>query len=213
MFSSGPKSRTTAAYLAIFLGWTGLHKFYLGYQNVGFTHVALTAIGPVVFLAQFTAPDAATVIVVQVAAWVVILFGYFYVRRFHFGHTVADICSPGRLLLWPWRLIRYTFRLTRAGVNIRGEEERRRRRQRGRRRDDDDDGGLSQGCIVMALGIILSLAVAATILFLYYLIFSFIGFIALASAAAIGVFEGVIYLRKTDTEFQNEYVTSRRLWF
>ena len=57
------------------------------------------------------------------------------------------------------------------------------------------------------------LAVAATILFLYYLIFSFIGFIALASAAAIGVFEGVIYLRKTDTEFQNEYVTSRRLWF
>lgn len=212
MFSAGPKSRTTAAYLAIFLGWAGLHKFYLGYRNVGFTHVALTAVGPVVFLAHFTAPDDATAIVVQVAAWAAILFGYFYVRRFHFGHTVDEILSPGRLLLWPWQLVRSTLRLTRAGFNME-EEERRRRRWRGRRRGDDDDDGLSPGCIVMALGILLTVVVVAAILFLYYLIFSFVGFIAIAASIAIGVFEGVIYLRKTDTEFQNEYVASRRLWF
>lgn len=48
MFSSGPKSRTTAAYLAIFLGWAGIHKSYIGHRNVGFTHVALTAVLSVV---------------------------------------------------------------------------------------------------------------------------------------------------------------------
>lgn len=219
MFSPGPKSRTTAACLAIFLGWAGLHKFYLGQRNVGFTHVALTAVGPVVFLARLTAGDTGSVIIVQVAAWVVILFGYCYVRRFHFGHTGAEIVSPGRLLLWPWRLIRYTFRMTRAGADMMGEEReernwRRSRGRRGRRRNDDDDGGwFSIGCVVLALGIVMSLAVAAAIVFLYYLIFSFVGYLALAASIAIGVIEGVIYLRKSDNRFEREYVAGRMTWF
>ena len=221
MFSPGPKRRTTAACLAIFLGWAGLHKFYLGQRNVGLTHVALTAVGPVVFLAQLTAGDAGSVIIVQAAAWVVILFGDCYVRRFHLGHSVAEIVSPGRLLLWPWRLIRHTFRLTSAGANMMGEEReernwRRRRRRRGRQRndDDDDDGGwLSMGCVVLVLGIALSLAVAAAIVALYYFIFSFVGYLALTASVAIGVIEGILYFRKTDRAFQNEYVASRRLWF
>ncbi|MDE2685827.1 MAG: NINE protein [Chloroflexota bacterium] len=213
MFPAGPKNRTTAAHLAMFVGWIGLHKFYLGYRNVGLTHIALTVVGLVVFLAMWTAGDRGSVIVVQVAAWVAILLGYFYVRRFHFGDAVAEIISPGRLLLWPWRLIRYTFGLAGAGANMMEEEAHQQRWRRRRRRDDDDGGCLSAGCIVMALGILLSLAVVAAILFLYYLIFSLIGFIALAASVAIEAIEGVIYLRKTDTEFQNEYVVGQRLWF
>ena len=204
MFSSGPKSRTTATYLAIFLGWAGIHKFYLGYRTAGFTHIALTAVLPVVSLAQLTAGDPGSVVIVQVAAWAAILFGYFYVRRFHFGHTVAEILSSDKLLLWPWRLIRYTFRLISAGSDMIEEERRQQRR---------DDGCLSPGCMVSALGIVLSLAVVAAILFLYWLIFPFVGFFALAGSIVIGVIEGVIYFRKTDTEFQNEHVASRRLWF
>ena len=220
MFSPGPKSRTTAACLAIFLGWAGLHKFYLGHRNVGFIHVALTAVGLVALLAQLTAGDAGSVIIVQVAAWVVILFGYFYVRRFHLGHTGAEIVGPGRLLLWPWRLIRYTSRLTRAGANMMGEERaernrRQHRRQQGRPRpDDDDDGGwLSMGCVVLILGIVMSLAVVMAIMTLYFFIFSFVGYLALAASVTIGVIEGVIYSRQSDGRFEREYVIGRRPWF
>ncbi len=215
MFSPGPKSRTTAACLAIFLGWAGLHKFYLGHRNVGGIHIALTAVGPVVFLAQLTAGDSGSVIIVQVAAWVVIIFGYCYVRRFHYGHTMAEIVSPSRLLLWPWRLIRYTFRMTRAGANMMGEEraERNWRRRRGRRRNDDDGGWLSMGCVVLVLGIVLSLAIAAAIVALYYFIFSFVGYLAIAASIAIGVVEGVIYLRKSDNRFERDYVVGRMPWF
>ena len=227
MFSSGPKSRTTAAVLAIFLGWAGIHKFYLVHRNVGCTHVALTAVGLAVLLARFTAGDAGSVIIVQVAAWVAILLGYFYVRRFHLGHTMAEAVSLGRLLLWPWRLVRYTFRLTRAGASMMESEEeernwrqrRRRRRGRwGRRRDDDDDdndggGRRSIGCVVIVLGIAMSLAVAAAIVALYYFIFAFVGYVALAGSVAIGVIEGVIYLRKSDDRFEREYVAGRMPWF
>ena len=65
----------------------------------------------------------------------------------------------------------------------------------------------------MILGVALSLAVAAAILFLYYLIFTFIGIIAFMASIAIGVAEGILYFRKTDSAFQNEYVVSRRPWF
>ena len=229
MFSPGPKSRTTAAYLAIFLGWTGLHKLYLGHRNVAIIHSALTLVGVVVFIAQFTAPASGQV-AVYIAAWVSILFGYFYVRRFHYGHTVAEIVNPARLLLWPWRLLRYTFRVVGLGSDLMDNEEeerdwrrwqrRRRRGWRGRGRrgrryddDDDDDGWCSLGCVVLVLGILLSLAVAALIIFLYYLVISLVGFIALAASIAIGVIEGVRYLSKSDPEFQQEYVDKQRLWF
>ena len=83
-------------------------------------------------------------------------------------------------------------------------------RRRGRR-SDDDDGGCSFGCVVLVLGILLSLAVVALIVFLYYLVIALVGFIALG--ASIGVAEGVRYLSKRDPEFQQEYVVGQRLWF
>ena len=221
MFSPGPKSRTTAACLAIFLGWTGLHKLYLGHRSVAIIHAGLTLVGVVAVTAQFFAP-ADGLVAVYLAAWALIVFGYVYVRRFHFGHTFAEIMNPGRLLLWPWRLLRYTFRVVGVGSRMMGEEEeeRRWRRFRSRRRrgrflsgDDYDDDGCSFGCVVLVLGILLSLAVAALIIFLYYLVISLVGFIALAASIAIGVAEGVRYLSKSDPEFQREYVVGQRLWF
>ncbi len=226
MFSPGPKSRTTAACLALFLGWTGIHKFYLGHRNVAVIHVALTLVGVVVFIAQATAP-ASGLVAVYIAAWASLLFCYFYVRRFHFGHTVAEMVNPVRVLLWPWRLLRYTFRVVGVGSNMMDEEEeerrwrrwqRRRRRgwggRRGRRDDaDDDDDGCSFGCLVLILGIILSLAVVALIIFLYFLILSLVGAISLGASIVIGVIEGVRYLSRSDTEFQEVYVVGRRPWF
>ena len=228
LLSPGPKSRTTAGLLAVFLGWVGVHKFYLGYRNVGGIHIALTGVGLLALLAPSFA-SASNLVAINIAAWVAILIGYFYVRRVHFGHTTAEIINPGRLLLWPWRLIRYTFRVVGFGANMmeREEEERdwrryqrwRRRRGRGRRgrRDDDDDddngGCFSPGCIVLVLGILLTVAVVALIIFLYYVVFTFIGIIAFMASIAIGVIEGILYFRKSDSAFQNEYVVNQRPWF
>ena len=211
LFSPGPKSRTTAGLLAVFLGWAGVHKFYLGYRDVGGVHIALTGVGLLALLAPSFA-SASNVVAINIAAWVAILAGYYYVRRVHFGHTTAEIINPGTLLLWPWRLIRYTILVSKWGNQIREREQWGRRRGR-RRNDDDDDGCLSLGCVVMILGVALSLAVAAAILFLYYLIFTFIGIIAFMASIAIGVAEGILYFRKTDSAFQNEYVVNRRPWF
>ena len=223
MFPAGPKRRTVAAYLAIFLGWTGIHKFYLGHNHVAAIHAALTLVGVAALAAQFFAPTS-ELVAVYIAAWALILFGYVYVRRFHFGHTVREIVNPARLLLWPWRLLRYTFRVVGMGSNMMGDEEeerqwrrwRNRRRRGGRRRrrsDDDDDGWCSFGCVVLVLGILLSLAVIGLIIFLYILVLSFVGPIALVASIAIGVAEGLRYLSKTDPEFRQEYVTGQRLWF
>lgn len=215
LFSSGPKSRTRAAYLAIFLGWTGTHKFYLGYRNAGMMHAALTGAGAMVLVVQGVAPASA--IPASIVAWLVILIGYFYIRRVHFGHTIAQIINPGRLLLWPLRLLRYTFQVSRVGYRIRGEEEQRRRwrrRWRGRRyRGDDDNDGCSFGLVLMILGIILCLAVVVAIVVVCYIIFSLVGYLALAASVTIGVIEGVIYLRKSDDRFERDYVSGRRPWF
>ncbi len=226
MFSPGPKSRTTAAFLAFGLGWAGVHKFYLCYRGVGVVHLALTWLGVVAIIALNTL-DGATVIGVNILAWLALLAGYFYVRRFHFGHSMQETVSPAQWLLWPWRLMRHTFFVSRVGSRIMEdeEEERRerryerrwRRRGRGRRRrrydDDDDDGGSSLGCWVIALGIVLCVALALVILFVYYIIFSLVGIIAIAGSVILGATEGFLYLKKTDDEFESEYVTSRRLWF
>ena len=224
MFSPGPKSRTRAAYLAMFLGWTGIHKFYLGYQNAGASHVALTGVGLLLILLPLAAPQISGV--VPFVAFLFALFGYYYVRRFHLGHTMAEIVRPARLLLWPWRLLRYTSRMTSVGYNIMGEEEeeqRRRRRWRRRRRrgddddDDDGDGCFSPGCIIMALGIVLSLAIISVIIGLYIFIVLAVGFLAgigfVVGSVVIGVVEGWRYFGKTEDEFQQEYVAGRRPWF
>ncbi len=38
----GPKSKRTAALLAIFLGWLGIHRFYLGFTGIGLLMLLLT---------------------------------------------------------------------------------------------------------------------------------------------------------------------------
>ena len=43
--NSQPKSKIAAGLLAIFLGYLGIHNFYLGYTNKGITQLLLTLIG------------------------------------------------------------------------------------------------------------------------------------------------------------------------
>ena len=152
MYLTGPKSRSKAAWLAIFLGWAGVHKFYLGYWNVGFVHVALTAVGLLVFFAYFATPGDDRAGYVAIAAGLAILLGYFYVRRFHLGHPMTRILNPARALLWPWLLFRYPFRLFGTGWRIMLEEERERQKERRWRRRlghrGPNYGGGGVGCPV-----------------------------------------------------------------
>jgi TM2 domain-containing membrane protein YozV len=49
------KYKYLAAVLALFLGWTGAHRFYLGFYRLGFTQLTLTAILYVTGLPGFAA--------------------------------------------------------------------------------------------------------------------------------------------------------------
>jgi TM2 domain-containing membrane protein YozV len=56
------KYRLLAAFMALLLGWTGLHRFYLGYYRIGFIQIILTAIlfyaGFIVFIPQWGLVEA-----------------------------------------------------------------------------------------------------------------------------------------------------------
>ncbi|MGI6045543.1 MAG: TM2 domain-containing protein [Eggerthellaceae bacterium] len=43
--TTSPKDHVAAGLLAIFLGGLGIHKFYLGYTNIGFIMLAITIVG------------------------------------------------------------------------------------------------------------------------------------------------------------------------
>ncbi len=232
MFAPGPKSRTTAAILAVCLGWLGLHKFYLCYRDTGVVHIALTACGLAPILLVVALPDELSFVGFLVG-WAVLILTYFYIRRYQLGHSMAQIISPVRTvalllrrLVWP--VLGFAFALVGRGSDMMGEEEgeRRwnRRRRRGRRGryddddDDDDDGGCcSVGCLVMILGVVLAVGVVAVVILLFYVIFLLVGglagFLVLAASIAIGVAEGIIYLTKSDAEFERAYVGAQRLWF
>lgn len=42
-----PKDHVVAALLAIFLGFLGMHKFYLGYYQTGFVMMAISVVGSI----------------------------------------------------------------------------------------------------------------------------------------------------------------------
>ena len=44
-YDPAAKSKLMAGLLAIFLGWLGVHRFYLGQTNLGLAHLALGLIG------------------------------------------------------------------------------------------------------------------------------------------------------------------------
>lgn len=48
---AGPKSRVVAGVLALFLGWLGVHKFYLGYSGQGAWLLVLAILGFALILA------------------------------------------------------------------------------------------------------------------------------------------------------------------
>ncbi len=51
---AGPmvKSKLTAGLLGVFLGWLGIHRFYLGYQNIAIAQLSVGLVG--LFLSPFT---------------------------------------------------------------------------------------------------------------------------------------------------------------
>ncbi len=236
MFSPGPKSRTTAAILAVCLGWLGIHKFYLCYRDTGVVHIALTACGLAPILLVVALPDELSFVGFLVG-WTLLILIYFYIRRYQLGHSMAQIISPVRTVALLLRrlvgpVLGFAFALVGRGSDMMGEEAEERRRDRRLRRgrrgrrgryddedddDDDGDGCFSAGCLVIILGIVLAVAVVAVVMLIFYVIFILVGglagFLVLAASIAIGVAEGIIYLRKSDAEFEQAYVGAQRLWF
>ena len=51
-FDPNAKSKLAAGLMGIFLGWLGVHRFYLGYQNIAIAQLAVGLVG--LFLAPFT---------------------------------------------------------------------------------------------------------------------------------------------------------------
>ena len=43
--ATSEKSKVAAGLLALFLGWLGVHKFYLGYSTQGVIHILITFLG------------------------------------------------------------------------------------------------------------------------------------------------------------------------
>ena len=66
-----PKDRAVAALLAIFLGFLGMHKFYLGYYQTGFVMMAISVVGSI-----FTLGLAAAVMAV-----IAIIEGFIYLSK------------------------------------------------------------------------------------------------------------------------------------
>ena len=67
----GEKDHVAAGLLAIFLGWLGVHKFYLGYNTSGFIMLGVSVLGGIVTLS-----------VAVWAIWVIaIVEGVFYLTK------------------------------------------------------------------------------------------------------------------------------------
>ena len=55
------KSKLTAGLLGIFLGWLGIHRFYLGYQNIAIAQLSVGLIG--IVLLPFTCGVSAPIVI------------------------------------------------------------------------------------------------------------------------------------------------------
>lgn len=67
----GEKDHVAAGLLAIFLGWLGVHKFYLGYNTSGFIMLGVSVLGGIITLS-----------VAVWAIWVIaIVEGVFYLTK------------------------------------------------------------------------------------------------------------------------------------
>ncbi len=72
-------------------------------------------------------------------------------------------------------------------------------------------GGGGLVLAVVVANIFLFLGIFGIGLFIGFLLY-FVGYIALAGAGILGLVEGIIYLTKSDEEFQTVYVTGRKQW-
>lgn len=62
MYDVNAKSKLAAGLLGIFLGWLGIHRFYLGYNNIAIAQLAVGLIG--FFTVWFTCG------LILLAAWI-----------------------------------------------------------------------------------------------------------------------------------------------
>lgn len=81
-----PKDKTAAGLLAIFLGWLGIHKFYLGYTTEGITMLLISLLGSPalgIFAGLLFGILAAFLAYLPIAAMIIISFieGIVYLTR------------------------------------------------------------------------------------------------------------------------------------
>ena len=219
----GERSRAVSGVLAVFTGYLGIHKLYMGKPGAAILHLMLTGGGVFLWavpnLVLQNSPGQA--FFVCLLGWAAAFCLYFGARKFYLRHSTDDILRPLRFLLWPLRLFRLPRSIMRRAMEAGEEEEQyrrlRRRRQRRRGRfsgdDDDDDDGCSRGCLLWGLAGALFLTIAGGLLILLYILTFFVGFVVVGASIAIGVAEGLIYMKRSDTEFDDIYLAQGRSWF
>ncbi len=208
----GQRSRSIAAVLAVFAGYLGAHKIYMGKPGPGAAHLALTASG--IFL--WVVPNVvlehspAEALLICVLGWVAAFGLYFAVRRFYLRHAARDILRPLRVLRWPFVIFRIPRNLGHRAAGIGNQPSGQGQASTG---SGNQASGTAAALIFHTLSVALYVTFAIAILFLFYVLAMLIGFFLIAASLGIGVVEGYQYLRKSDAEFSSVYLEQGRSWF
>ncbi len=208
----GHRSRSIAAVLAVFAGYLGAHKIYMGKPGPGAAHLALTASG--IFL--WVVPNVvledspAEALLICVLGWLAAFGLYFFVRRFYLRHSTRDILRPLRVLRWPFVIFRIPRNLGQRAAGTGNQPSGQGQASAG---SGNQAGGTAAALIFHTLSVALYVTFAIAILFLFYVLAMLIGFFLIAASLGIGVVEGFQYLRKSDAEFSSVYLEQGRSWF
>jgi hypothetical protein len=208
----GQRSRSIAAVLAIFAGYLGAHKIYMGKPGPGAAHLALTASG--IFL--WVVPNVvledspAEALLICVLGWAAAFGVYFAVRRFYLRHSTHDILRPLRVLRWPFLIFRIPRNLGQRAAGTGSQPSGQGQASAG---SGNQAGGTAAALIFHTLSVALYVTFAIAILFLFYVLAMLIGFFLIAASLGIGVVEGFQYLRKSDADFNSVYLEQGRSWF
>ena len=199
--SAGPgqRNRTVAGLLAIFVGSLGAHKIYIGRPSLGILHLMLTVLGVFLWVVPNVvlqdAPGAA--LLVCLLGWAAVFAIYYLGRTMVYGHSREEVLQPLRYVFrWPLALLRWTWNYMRRT-----------------QQQAEVEGPSVQGCLLNTVSVTVFVFSVIAVMFVFYVLIMLAGYFVIAASIGIGVIEGVIYLKKTDAEFDHVYLESKRSWF
>lgn len=77
----------------------------------------------------------------------------------------------------------------------------------------EGEGGAVQGCMIHTLSVTILVSATIAMMFIFFVLIMLAGYFVTAAFVGIGLAEGMIYLKKTDAEFNHVYLEGKRSWF